>query len=292
MLHRPDQEIGMIAVSDDDAATACRICDTPAAMAFTTTVLGRHRARFYSCDTCGCLQSERPYWLEEAYAEAIGASDTGLLARNARFSQAAAVVFYALFDRTGRFVDYGGGHGVFVRLMRDFGFDFLWQDRYATNLFARGFEYLGQTPIEAVTAFEVLEHLVDPGAQLAELFAMSGNLMCSTVLMNDEGIPPADWWYYAFDHGTHICFYRRRTLDWLAQRHGLHCVSNGRDLHLFTRNPVRASTFKFLVGASSRLGAARWIRRRMPSLTEKDRDAVMVDERRRNAASVSGAPRS
>jgi len=262
---------------------SCRICHGDAGLAFETTVLRRHRVRYFSCDVCGCLQSERPYWLEEAYAEAIGASDTGIMARNARFSEAAAVVFYTLFNRDGRFVDYGGGYGVFVRLMRDFGFDFLWQDRYAQNLFARGYEHVPGAPAEAVTAFEVLEHLPDAGAELHDIFGIARNLLCSTVLLPDQGVPAQDWWYYGFDRGTHVCFYRRRTLDYIARQRGIHCVSNGRDLHLLSAAPVRESVFRLLVRASSRLGAAGWVRRRMYSRTESDHFATLAEEERQRS---------
>jgi len=67
-------------------------------------------------------------------------------------------------------LDYGGGHGVFVRIMRDFGFDFRWSDCYATNIYARGFEGDVHLRHELVTAFEVFEHLVDVRAELAALF--------------------------------------------------------------------------------------------------------------------------
>ena len=36
------------------------------------------------CPKCGYVQTETPYWLEQAYVHAINRSDTGLLRRNAR----------------------------------------------------------------------------------------------------------------------------------------------------------------------------------------------------------------
>ncbi len=50
---------------------------------------------------------------------------------------------------------------MFVRLMRDNGFDFYRSDRQCENLFAKGFEAsLDVSPsYELLTAFEVFEHL-------------------------------------------------------------------------------------------------------------------------------------
>ena len=76
----------------------------------------------------------------------------------------------------GVYVDWAGGHGVLVRLMRDAEFDFYWQDRYAQNLFARGFEWgadSGLQPATLATAIEVLEHAPDPVVLLEECLAGS-----------------------------------------------------------------------------------------------------------------------
>ena len=50
------------------------------------------------------------------------------------------MVIRAFFNAAGRFIDYGAGTGLLVRAMRDSGCDFRTFDRYAKNVFARGFE--------------------------------------------------------------------------------------------------------------------------------------------------------
>ena len=89
---------------------------------------------------CGYVQTEDPFWLEESYYSSINDSDTGMMMRNLWHMNVTTTLIYFLFNTKGQFLDYGGGYGVFVRLMRDIGFDYYWQDKYTENLFAQGFE--------------------------------------------------------------------------------------------------------------------------------------------------------
>ena len=73
-------------------------------------------------------------------ATAITGSDLGLISRNLAVARISESVITIMFDPKARFVDYGGGLGFYVRLMRDRGFDFYYWDRYAQPMFARGFE--------------------------------------------------------------------------------------------------------------------------------------------------------
>ena len=49
---------------------------------------------------------------------------------------------------------------------------------------------------------------------------------------------PEAWWYYGGEHGQHIGFFRRRTLDTLAKQLGCHVHSDGHAFHLFTRRSI------------------------------------------------------
>lgn len=71
------------------------------------------------------MQVEEPFRLEEAYSSSINLSDTGYLVRNLFLVKRLTVVLYFLFGRNAKFLDYGGGYGVSVRLMLDYGFDFI-----------------------------------------------------------------------------------------------------------------------------------------------------------------------
>ena len=79
-----------------------------------------------------------PIWLGEAYAEPINRSDTGYVWRNlwARDKMRECIEFNLNPD--GIFLDYAAGYGLFVRLMRDAGYDFRWSDLYCQNLVCSG----------------------------------------------------------------------------------------------------------------------------------------------------------
>jgi hypothetical protein len=77
------------------------------------------------------------------------------MVRNLFFRKRLTILLHLLFGNKAQFVDYAGGYGVFVRLMRDVGFDFQWYDKYTQNLFSAGFEWDETSKVDAVTLFEV-----------------------------------------------------------------------------------------------------------------------------------------
>ncbi|HEY3390891.1 MAG TPA: methyltransferase domain-containing protein, partial [Prolixibacteraceae bacterium] len=132
-------------------------------------ILQKYRVQYFICSNCGFVQTEKPYWLSEAYSESIARSDLGLISRNIKVSNISAVMISAFFNSQAEFLDYGGGNGMFVRLMRDKGLNFYWQDLYTQNQFARGFEIKDNVRFELVTAFEVFEHLEDPLVEIEKM---------------------------------------------------------------------------------------------------------------------------
>lgn len=215
---------------------------------FRHRVLGKYDVQYFQCGTCGLLQTETPYWLDEAYSSAIVSADTGIMQRNVYLSRMAAGVLWRLFRGRGRFLDAAGGYGLFTRLMRDIGFDYYWSDPHAENLVARGFEGSAlMAPYAAVTAFEVLEHVVDPVAFLADLMqeAQTRTVLVSTELFTGAAPEPTSWWYYTFNTGQHVSFYRRSTLDVIATKLGLALYSS-RTIHLWTDRRLSPAAFRLM----------------------------------------------
>jgi Methyltransferase domain len=226
----------------------CLICAHTADILGTATVLGKHITRYFHCKNCGFVFPAQPTWLDEAYSDAITSSDIGLVDRNIVFKQKTAAIISRCFNANAKFIDYGGGYGMFVRLMRDAGFGFYRQDKFCANLFAKHFDAdeQGHGQYELLTAFEVFEHLTDPLAEIQKMLTYSSNILFSTLLVPQP--PPAfdQWWYYGLEHGQHVALYSLRSLQVIAKRFGLHFCSNSSNLHLLSQNPVSPTAFKLL----------------------------------------------
>jgi hypothetical protein len=230
-------------------------------------VLRKYAVKYFRCTMCGFVQTESPYWLEEAYSSAISALDTGILYRNLKNQQFTTAVLNLLYPKAESFLDFGAGHGIFVRLMRDSGFNFFWYDLYAANNYARGFEHKDDATYDLLTSFEVLEHLVDPEAELSEMMKRSPNVLVSTELLPYPTPKVSDWWYYAPICGQHIAFYTSEALRLIAGRFGRSLLSYG-PFHLFTTAPRNKILFR--LAASQRTSQIVNARRRRPSLTNSD----------------------
>ncbi len=165
----------------------------------------------------------------------INIEDTGLLKRNILFAKRTSVLLFFLFNKDSAFLDYAGGNGLFVRLMRDQGFDFYWSDPYTENIFARGFEYDNQKKVDLITTFESFEHFTNPLAEISKMLSLSRNILFSTEIY--KGNPPrADKWdYYSFSHGQHISLYSERTLRYIADKFKLEPLFKRKELSPFYR---------------------------------------------------------
>jgi Methyltransferase domain len=229
----------------------CKICNKETELKFSYKVLHKYDVKYYYCRECSFLFTEEPYWLEESYKSPINVIDTGILDRNLYFGKVVSSIIFFFFNKIGRFLDYAGGYGIFTRLMRDYGYDFYWSDKYSDNLMARGFELdtSAQKDFEAITVFEVFEHLLDPIDEIERMLSFSNNIFFSTTLLPAAIPKPNDWWYYGFNHGQHISFYSRKTLYIIARRFDLNYYSYG-EIHLFTKKKINRIVFSTLVKLS------------------------------------------
>ena len=70
-----------------------------------------------------------------------------------------------------------------------------------------------------ITATEVVEHLHNPGFEIERLFSMlnkDGVLGVMTKML-DDSVDFASWYYK--DDPTHICFYSKNTMTYLARKY-------------------------------------------------------------------------
>jgi hypothetical protein len=223
----------------------CRSCHGVLNEIFSGNLIGNN-VRYYECASCGYVQTETPKWLDQAYAEAINDSDTGIMVRNQANAKIVLATMMMLGKLDGTLVDYAGGYGILVRLLRDFGINALWSDQHCKNLLARGFEHSDEKA-DLVTAFEAFEHFVNPAEELNRLLAIAPNVLFSTELIADPAPKHDEWWYYGKEHGQHIGFFRIRTLEKLARERGKYFVSNGTSCHLISSNPINNKMWKLMI---------------------------------------------
>ena len=248
----------------------CRVCTLSVSKIFSSIMLKKYSVEYFQCSHCGYVQISDPLWLGEAYKRPINKSDTGMIMRNYWFRNVTATIILFLFDRKGKFFDYSGGYGIFVRLMRDTGFDFYWQDKHTENLFASGFEFKDSenNQVELLTCFEAFEHFAEPAAELEKLLSISRNILLSTEFIPDPPPSPDEWWYYGSKHGQHIGFFRKKTFEYLAKKHNLYFYTNGQNIHLLSEKRFPKAAFKWLTKVSKYMTPL--IQKRMKSLTWKD----------------------
>jgi Methyltransferase domain len=221
------------------ADSTCRVCGKPAQPFFNRRLMEKYDVRFEHCPACGHVQTQPPYWLDEAYANLSFRRDVGMVDRCIWTAQTTVALAGSLgIGPQEPCLDWGAGTGMLVRLCRDYGMNYFYSDRYAKNIFAGGFE-APPAPVPGhfrlITAFEVVEHFPDPRANFEEILRLRPEFFFfSTQLYRDQG---PDWWYFSED-GQHVAIYTRESLSVLARAHGYQLASDGCDIHLFSREPV------------------------------------------------------
>ncbi len=219
----------------------CPICGYSSKKTVELFVLKKYSMGLFQCESCRYLWEPNPTWLQEAYSAAINVVDTGVLQRNLYFKEKLLPLFFHSFNTKGKFLDFAGGYGIFTRLMRDSGLDFYWEDRYAENLLARGFEGPENASFEAITLFEFMEHALNPMVTIRHLFQLTDTVIFSTVLYEGD-VPDKTWWYYGVEHGQHISFYTQKTLEVIANSCNKVLLSNG-SLHIITERSRITKSF-------------------------------------------------
>ncbi len=247
---------------------------------FTAEILNKYTIKYYRCNQTGFIQTETPYWLEEAYSSAITKLDVGLPYRNINLADTLSKVLVRYFNYKGVFLDYAGGYGLFTRLMRDKGFNFYNTDKFCQNLFAEYFDLSNLPPntrFEAVTAFEVFEHLTDPLTEIKQMLQFSDNLLFTTELQPSNINSVTDWDYFSTETGQHIAFYNIESLKYIAEKLGYNFYTDGSFIHLFTKkifndNPLAPVKEGFLLRKARKL-----VKKTDRKLTGKLESLLMTD---------------
>jgi 2-polyprenyl-3-methyl-5-hydroxy-6-metoxy-1,4-benzoquinol methylase len=162
------------------------------------------------------LQTQEPTWLKQAYGDSnLALSDTGA-AQRVLANHAFILIVTKMFGLS-RVLDFGGGDGLFCRLLRDRGLEAYTSDDFAMATYARLFEGDLKHEYDLITAFEVLEHLPNPRAELDRLFAAKPRMVITST--EQYCGQDATWWYLAPLQGQHVFFYSKEAFRLIASRH-------------------------------------------------------------------------
>lgn len=247
----------------------CKICGSDAPFRLKKRVLFKFDVDYFRCVSCGFLFTESPYWLVQAYQEDLkGIRDIGMVQRNLQVADATAHFIFAHLNFKGKFVDYGAGTGLFVRLMRDQGFDFYYDDPFARNIFARCFEgklaEQNSGEYELLTAFEVFEHSADPIEDVRKMLTYSDSILFSTELQPKDPDQLANWFYLLPEAGQHIAFYTSEALQAIASYFSLKLFSDGKNFHLLTKRSLSLDSKTFDFGTTCFVNrVAKWVLRKI-----------------------------
>lgn len=228
----------------------CKICSQNTEKIFTRKVLSKYDVSYFRCINCHFIQTEEPFWIEEAYGlGAISALDVGIISRNTFLAKKTDEILDKLFPEIETFigVDYGGGQGIFVRMMRDIGYNFYRQDLYAENLYTKYFDITDlpkDTHFTILTAFEVFEHLPNPIEEIKKMFDYSDILLFSTELQpSDKVVEIENWWYIVPETGQHVALYHKNTFKEIATSLNAHFYTNSHNLHILSKKTLKKNPF-------------------------------------------------
>jgi len=202
----------------------CRLCNGMLTKLYSLKVLSKYNVNYYKCGDCKSLQTETPYWLDEAYSNKnLSYFDTGAIQRN--LNNLAACLTISKLYKLKNVIDIGGGDGLFCRLLRDYNINCYVKDKYATPTYAQGFTEQNFSIPDLVIGFEVLEHFPNPNKDLDTLFSYTPKvLLLSTVIYTNEN---NDWWYLDPKSGQHVFFYSKQALEKIASKYNYNLIIIG-----------------------------------------------------------------
>jgi len=200
-----------------DRIDKCRLCNGTLTKAFEKRILNAHDIQYFECDSCGSLQTESPYWLDEAYKPENERFDTGQVIRSIHNAAILNVLLEHLQLQKSLIIDYGCGSGLTVRLMRDVGLNAYGYDSYSIPRLAIGFHINTTSNAEVINLCEVAEHFDNPLKYFDEIFSSNPKLLLMQTEIFDS--QNSSWGYLTPEHGQHIFFYSEKSIQFIATRY-------------------------------------------------------------------------
>jgi SAM-dependent methyltransferase len=212
---------------------SCPLCHSSAIQPY----FEQQKRAYLSCKKCELVFLSKSFYLTESqqksrYDKHQNHPDN----ENYRdFLSKLATPLLTLLPKNDKVLDFGCGAGSALPIIfKNQGFQMdLFDKFYANNpeVFSRQYDF--------ITATEVFEHLEYPAVEIKRLFGLlteNGVLGVMTQLLTDE----VDFkrWYYKNDP-THICFFRKNTLRYLADKYQTSIEFYGDNVIIFSKNPTQ-----------------------------------------------------
>ena len=197
-------------------ALECRLCGGHLRWSFQLKVLGKYPVDYLTCSQCRSLQTQAPFWLDEAYRSNLADLDTGAGQRILANLAAAYAVAKVLGLKNA--LDFGGGDGLLCRLLRDYRINAFVSDAHAVPTYAPHYTRPDFARPDLLLSFEVFEHFANPREDLQRVFSHEPDVACISTLIYRE--QDSTWWYLAPETGQHVFFYSKEAIAWIARRFG------------------------------------------------------------------------
>ena len=191
---------------------------------------------YNSCDDCDfCFSPEMCQWTPEQFGKYVYNDDyikidpAYLYERPLDNSEKIIGRFDRHKDKI-RHLDYGGGEGVLVQILRDNGFNSTSYDPFV-NIDVN-IEDLGK--FDLITSFEVFEHVPNPLELMDTLIKLrkSNGMIYFSTEVSDGNISKNQrlTWWYAAPRAGHISLFSKKSLLYLAKQYNLNLgiVGEGR----------------------------------------------------------------
>jgi SAM-dependent methyltransferase len=194
------------------------------------------------CSDCSfCFAPEIMTWplakfKEKIYNDEYVLVDPDYVEARPRANATNLISMFGDRGQTIRHLDYGGGEGLLVKLLRDSNWQSTSYDPFVNK--DVDLEQIGK--FDLITAFEVFEHV--PNVQelmsnLCSLLTPGGLVLFSTLLLdgNIYSHQRINWWYASPRNG-HISLFSKKSLDIIAKQRGFNFGSFSVGLHVFFKD--------------------------------------------------------
>lgn len=218
----------------------CRLCSGVTIIKFSNTILEKYNVNYLECNNCKSLQTEIPYWLEEAYENWITKYDTGVYARTEKTSLVS--LFICKLFNFKNVIDVGGGDGLFCRILRDYHINCFSSDKYSKNLYSKNFSKPNFDKPDLLTSFEAVEHFENPRDEFDQIFKLNPKMLLLTTSIYKR--QEKNWEYFEFKTGQHIFFFSKEALQMIGKKYNYKVIFLQSGFILMTYNNFQCNKIK------------------------------------------------